>query len=359
MLQIMKEFFTKVPGWLAVLLLASMPVRSSVVPAQPDSFPGSPAVTAGQGIPVGASAPVPSGLTAEKARPNTYALAGLHPMAETFVKSYITQNRAFLEGLMDKNRPAIRTIEQILAAHGLPLELKYLAIVESKMSRKAVSPMGAAGPWQLMPVTARSLGLRVKGGVDERLDIRKSTEAAATMLKRFHKEFGDWLLVIAAFNAGSGRMASALRSRGGGDFWSVEQMLPKETRQHVRKYIATHYCLEGGGGVTTGLLPLQPPIFALKPIDTDSLDIVGKFHSSIVARMLDMDPRMFDALNPGFDTRVGAEGFRLILPKERMQAFLSNRGRILEESVRYLLDPGTFEMDRAATEIRLPPVRLV
>lgn len=359
MLQIMNEFFTKVPGLLAVILLASAPARSSVVPAQPDSFPGSAAVSPLHGMSGAAPSPVTSALAGNMARTNTSGLAGLHPMAADFVKSYIAQNRAFLEGVIDRNQPALRTMERILAAHGLPVELKYLAIVESKMARKAVSPMGAAGPWQLMPVTARSLGLRVKGGVDERLDIRKSTEAAATMLKRFHKEFGDWLLVIAAFNAGSGRMASVLRTHGGGDFWSVEKGLPKETRQHVRKYIATHYCLEGGGGVTTGLLPMQPPIFALKPADTDSLDIVGKYHSSIVTRMLDMDPRLFDALNPGFDTRVGAEVFRLILPKERMQAFLSNRNRILEESVRYLLDPGTFEMDRAATEIRLPPVRLV
>lgn len=359
MLQIIKELFTKVPGLLALVMLVSVPARSSVVPAQRDSFPGVAAVPPEQGMSLTSARPVSSDLPPAKVRATASEFAGLHPMAADFVKAYIAQNRTFLQGLIDKNQPALRTIEQILKAHGLPVELKYLAIVESKMSRKAVSPMGAAGPWQLMPVTARSLGLRVKGGVDERLDVRKSTEAAATMLKRFHREFGDWLLVIAAFNAGSGRMASVLRTQGGGDFWTVEKGLPKETRQHVRKYIATHYCLEGGGGVTTGLLPVQPPIFARKPIDIDSVDIVGKYHSSVVTRMLDMDPRLFDALNPGFDTHVGAEGWRLILPKERMQAFLSNRGRILEESVRYLLDPGTFEMDRAAMEIRLPPVRLV
>ena len=352
----MNEFFTKVPGLLTVVILTSTPVHSSVVPAQPDSFPRMAAGSPLQGMSVASS--ISSELAPGKSRTTATEFTGLHPMAAAFVKAYISQNRAFLEGVLDKNQSALKTIEQILAAHGLPVELKYLAIVESKMARKAVSPMGAAGPWQLMPVTARSLGLRVKGGVDERLDLRKSTEAAATMLKRSHKEFGDWLLVIAAFNAGSGRMASVLRTQGGGNFWAVEKGLPKETRQHVRKYIATHYCLEGGGGVTTGLLPPQPPMFVLKPADTDTLDIVGKYHSSVVARMLDMDPRLFDVLNPGFDTRVGAEGFRLILPKERMQAFLSNRSKILEESVRYLLDPGTFEMDRAATEIRLPPVRL-
>jgi membrane-bound lytic murein transglycosylase D len=355
MLQIMNEFFVKVPGMLAVILLASVPAQSSVVPAQQDSFPGSPAGSTQQAM----SATVPTALAAEKARTTASGFAGLHPMAADFVKAYIAQNRPFLEGLVDKNQSALRTIEEILTANGLPVELKYLAIVESQLSRKVVSPMGAGGPWQLMPATARAFGLKVKGGVDERLDIRKSTEAAASILKSFHKQFGDWLLVIAAFNAGSGRMASVLRTQGGGDFWAVEKALPKETRQHVRKYIATHYCLEGGGGVTTGLLPVHPPMFSLKPADTDSLDIIGKFHSSIVARMLDMDPRLFDLLNPGFDARVGDDGFRLILPKEQMLAFLSNRNKILEESVRYLLDPGTYEMDRAATEIRLPPVRLV
>lgn len=355
----MNELFRKIPGLLMVALLASVPARSNVVPAQPDSFPAVIIGTPMSGTPVTVSLPMSSELSKAKARAAGSKWAGLHPMAADFVKTYVPQNRAFLEGLRDRNQAALLTIEQILAAHGLPVELKYLAVVESKLSRKAVSPMGAAGPWQLMPGTARSLGLRVKGNVDERLDIRKSTEAAATMLSRFHKEFGDWLLVIAAFNAGSGRMAAVLRNQGGGDFWAVEKGLPKETRQHVRKYIATHYCLEGGGGVTTGLLPVQAPIFVFQPGDTDSLDIVGKYHSSVVARMLDMNPRLFDYLNPGFDTRVGAEGFRLILPKERMQAFLSHRSKILEESVRYLLDPGTFEMDRAATEIRLPPLRFV
>lgn len=359
MLQIMNELFRKIPGLLMVALLASVPARSNVVPAQQDSFPAIASGTPMDGLTVAAAPRMTTDGASVKALADPSKFSGLHPMAADFVKTYVTQNRTFLESLRDRNQSALQTIEHILEAHGLPVELKYLAIVESKLARRAVSPMGAAGPWQLMPVTARSLGLRVKGGVDERLDIRKSTEAAAKMLSRFHKEFGDWLLVIAAFNAGSGRMANVLRIQGGGDFWTVEKGLPKETRQHVRKYIATHYCLEGGGGVTTGLMPVHPPIYALKPGDTDSLNIVGKYHSSVVARMLDMDPGLFDHLNPGFDSRVGAEGFRLILPKERMQAFLSHRSKILEESVRYLLDPGTFEMDRAATEIRLPPLRLV
>jgi membrane-bound lytic murein transglycosylase D len=360
MLQIMSMLFTRIPAILTIVLLTFSPAKSADVVVLQDSFPpvasAAPAVLR-TSIPDIVPTSSPS-LTTGSPSSGTSEWSGLHPMAAAYVKDYVDRNRAFLEGLRNRNPSILHTIEQILKAHGLPEELKYLAIIESKLSLKAVSPMGAAGPWQLMPVTARAMGLRVRPGLDERLDVRKSTEAAATMLTRLHKDFGDWLLVIAAFNAGSGRMSAALRNHGGKDFWSVEAGLPQETRKHVRKYIATHYCLEGGGGVTTGLKPMQVPLYLCKPEDTDSLDIIGKYHSQVVARMLDMDPGMFDHLNPGFDARVGSEGYRLILPRERMHAFLTARLRILDACVRYLLDPGTFEMDRAATEIRLPPVRL-
>jgi membrane-bound lytic murein transglycosylase D len=345
---------------LAVLLVGHSAQAALIVPVHQDSFPVTaremgqdPAGMAATGHPPALDGAVHPGVTS--AFPD---FTGLKPAAADFVKAYALHNRGFLEALRDKQAATLRTIENILMAHGLPRELKYLAVIESKLGTRAVSPMGAAGPWQFMPVTARSLGLRVRPGADDRLDIRKSTEAAAYLLEQSYRQFGDWLLVIAAFNAGSGRMAAVLRDARVKDFWAVEARLPRETRQHVRKYIATHYCLEGRGGLTTGLAMAPTPAHPYEAGVSDSLDIQGAYHSLIVTGLLGFNLARFDILNPGFNDRVGTTGYRLRLPEAQMQAFLVARSRILETSERYLLDPGTFDMDRAASEIRLPPVRM-
>lgn len=345
---------------LAALLVGHSAQAAHIVPVHQDSFP-IPAREMGldpAAMPATGQTRAPEG-TDKPGSTSAYPdFTGLRPAAADFVKAYVLHNRDFLEALRDKQQATLRTIENILIAHGLPRELKYLAVIESKLGTRAVSPMGAAGPWQFMPVTARSLGLRVRPGMDERLDIRKSTEAAANLLGQSYRQLGDWLLVIAAFNAGSGRMAAVLRDARVKDFWAVEARLPKETRQHVRKYIATHYCLEGRGGVTTGLSMAATPAYRFDPTGTDSLDILGAYHSLIVTGLLGFNLARFDFLNPGFNDRVRTSGYRLRLPEAQMQDFLAARSRILETSERYLLDPGTFDMDRAASEIRLPPVRM-
>jgi membrane-bound lytic murein transglycosylase D len=110
---------------------------------------------------------------------------------------------------------------------------------------KAVSKVGAVGPWQLMPATARILGLKVNSRYDERKNYYKSTRAAARYLKDLHKEFGDWFLVFAAYNSGEAAVHTAIRQSGTRNFWKLQYYLPEETREYVKKFIAICYYFEG------------------------------------------------------------------------------------------------------------------
>ena len=174
----------------------------------------------------------------------------LNPLALSFVTSYMSKNKSIID-LKGWGLPYFNLMDRILEKHGLPIELKYLAVIESKLKSKAVSGAGAAGPWQLMPITARDLGLKVNKSRDERLDYTKSTHAAAKYLKYLYGEFQDWLLVIAAYNGGPGYVYNAIKKSKSRNFWELQYLLPAETRNHVKKFISTHYIFEGQGGITT------------------------------------------------------------------------------------------------------------
>ena len=139
----------------------------------------------------------------------------------------------------------------MLAHYHLPLQLKYLAVIESELKASAVSRVGARGPWQLMPSTAHVLGLQVNRRSDERTNYYKSTKAAAEYLRDLHHEFGDWLLVLAAYNGGPGPVYRAIHQAHSRNFWTLQSYLPAESRQHVKKFIATAWYFENAGITTT------------------------------------------------------------------------------------------------------------
>src|SRR4029079_14064440 len=128
----------------------------------------------------------------------------------------------------------------------LPKELKYLAVIESDLKSNALSHAGARGPWQFMSYTAKDYGLQVNKFIDDRTDYYKSTNAAAKYLLSLYKDLKDWLLVIAAYNGGPGRVYSAIKKSGSRNFWNMQYFLPEESRNHVKKFIATHYIMETG-----------------------------------------------------------------------------------------------------------------
>jgi membrane-bound lytic murein transglycosylase D len=175
----------------------------------------------------------------------------LSPRTAKFVTDYNKRNDEALEKIRERGYCYFPLMDSIFNSYHLPVELKYLAAVESELKSRAVSRVGAAGPWQLMPSTARDLSLKVRGNLDERTNYYKSTVAAAKYLKDLYNQFGDWLLVIAAYNSGPGKVQWAIKMSGSHNFWRLQGFLPAETRGHVKRFIATHYFFEECGGVTT------------------------------------------------------------------------------------------------------------
>lgn len=168
-----------------------------------------------------------------------------------FVNDYLARNNDKLSMIKNRSERSFNIIDKVFRKYNLPVELKYLAVVESELKTTARSRVGARGPWQLMPVTARLLQLKVTAKIDERTHLYKSTVAAAKYLNDLHAQFGDWLLVIAAYNSGPAPVLKAIKKSGSRNFWKLQNYLPAETRGHVKKYISTHYYFEGQGSLTT------------------------------------------------------------------------------------------------------------
>lgn len=175
----------------------------------------------------------------------------LNKQATKYVKSFLIREDEALTKVQARSKAYFSIIDTVFTKYNLPLELKYLAIIESDLKTSAVSRVGAKGMWQFMPETARDLGLKVTKNYDERKHVYKSTVAAAKYLKDLYKEFGDWLLVLAAYNGGPGTVYKAIKKSGSRNFWALQSFLPEESRGHVKRYIGTHYFFEGEGGLTT------------------------------------------------------------------------------------------------------------
>ena len=181
----------------------------------------------------------------------TPAAITLQTTVQNFVVKYLNEHATLLTSIKQRNSSSFTLIQNILVKRGIPAELLYLAVVESKLKNRATSGAGAVGIWQLMPVTARSLGLQVNGKTDERKHLYQSSLAAADYLNTLYKKFDDWLLVVAAYNCGAGNVYKAIKQSGSRDFWKLQQFLPTETRNHVKRFIATHYYYEEKGSVVT------------------------------------------------------------------------------------------------------------
>lgn len=175
----------------------------------------------------------------------------LNKQATGFVSGYIKDNGYHLDKIRAKSSSYFTVIDTVFTKYNLPLELKYLAVIESKMNPAAYSKAGAAGLWQLMPASARSFGLKVAGNTDERRNAYKSTIAAAKCLVYLNNIFDDWLLTLAAYNSGPARVLSAIKKSGSRNFWVLQNYLPLETRKHVKKFISIHYYFEGHGSLAT------------------------------------------------------------------------------------------------------------
>jgi membrane-bound lytic murein transglycosylase D len=265
----------------------------------------------------------------------------LNPKAISFVQDYIEDNGARLNRMKSWGKPYFDMIGSVFSERGLPIELKYLSVIESDLKSSATSWAGAVGPWQFMPQTAKDYGLKITHNKDERRDYYKSTNAAARYLSDLYDIYNDWLLVVAAYNCGAGNVNSAIRRSGSHNFWDLQYYLPAESRNHVKKFIATHYIMEGDGGLTTitkkereNLVPEQ----AVYDPTASVLKISGKYTAFAIANNIGMNITDFNKLNPNFDKSIAGNGtYDLRLPPAKTTTFQQNKSQILEQSVRMML----------------------
>lgn len=277
----------------------------------------------------------------------------LNPRAISFVQDYIGKNKEDLQEIKAWGKPYFNLIDGILVQYGLPKELKYLAVIESNLKPTSISWAGAVGPWQLMPATARILGLKVSRKHDERTNYNKSTRAAAKYLRDLYADLGDWLLVIAAYNGGSAHVYNAIKRSHSRNFWDLQYYLPAESRNHVKKFIATHYVFEGQGGVTTltkeeaaAQLTGSAIYASSRNLSKDELaksktiPVSGKYYSPVIAKYTLMSPAEFNRYNPNFDKVMASSNntYELKLPADKADLFIANKYQILNESVQFLLN---------------------
>lgn len=272
----------------------------------------------------------------------------VNPYAEKYMQDYLQAHTNYLLRLKKTGVPYFNLIDGILSQYGLPHELKYLAVIESDLKSNALSVAGALGPWQFMSYTAKDYGLRVNSEVDDRTDYTKSTNAAAKYLLTLYKDLKDWLLVIAAYNGGPGRVYSAIKKSGSRDFWKLQYYLPEESRNHVKKFIATHYVMEGGntnpGNDSFDYTRLSgnvddQPLSDSEKINLKTLDLSGRYRAAIISKNIEMQTDDFNRYNPGFDATI-ANGlsYEMKLPPEKMQLFQVKKYDILNECIQAIFN---------------------
>lgn len=261
--------------------------------------------------------------------------AVLTPDNKIFIKNYMSRFQHGMVNLQKDKMILMSYFEQSLVKNGIPKELKNLAIVESYLERRAVSSAGAAGPWQLMEGTARGSGLIVNDSIDERFDVIKSTRVAVNLLKFLHRKYNDWHLVVAAYDAGSGRVDQAIRQAGGSTiFWDVEKYLPEETRGHVKKFMASSFALDGRIPESGQVRPGKAPADTLSAQGLTTEPVSASFRLDVIAEKLELPEAQIRQWNAGFEDALARNGnTQLVLPKDKMPDFLYRKSEILKASI--------------------------
>lgn len=245
------------------------------------------------------------------------------PAVRHTIALYVDRWRSGSERILGRTAVCFPYFSEALADAGMPDALKYISITESALRPFAVSPVGAAGYWQLMPGTARELGLQVDEEVDERLDIRLGTAAGLRYLQIQYERYGDWALALAAYNSGPGRVNRAKRRSGSSDFWKLRKYLPKETSGYVPSFIAATYLATffREHELTPLALPLDLQI-------TETITVYKELNLHQVAMVTRLRPEIIVSLNPAY-----LAGY---LPKRKEGRLLCLPTRVVAAMIAYL-----------------------
>ncbi|SNB39083.1 LysM peptidoglycan-binding domain-containing protein [Flavobacterium psychrophilum] len=247
---------------------------------------------------------------------------------ENIIKSFLKNRKRSFQRLLGISQYYFPMFEEAMAKYNVPLEIKYLAIVESALNPKAVSRVGATGLWQFMYQTGKQYKLRVNSYIDERSDALKASEAAAQYMSNMYKIFGDWELVLASYNSGAGNVTKAIRRSGGHqNFWNIKKFLPRETAAYVPMFLATMYIFEYHK--EHGIMPEKA---IANHFATDTIAIKSKMSFKQISQLLDMPEAQIEFLNPSYKMKVipyvTNETHFLCLPKDKIAIFASNEDKM-------------------------------
>ena len=247
---------------------------------------------------------------------------------ESVIKRYLKHRRKSMERLMGLSHFYFPMFEAEFDNYNIPLEMKYLSIVESALKPRARSRVGATGLWQFMFATGKEYKLDVSSYVDERRDPIKSTTAAVQYLSRLYKIFGDWDLALAAYNSGPGNVNKAIRRSGGyKNYWNIRQNLPRETAGYVPAFLATMYIFEFAK--EHGFKPERPNF---QHIETDTIHVKQMISLDQVAETTGVNIEELQFLNPSYKLdiipKVEGKTYVLRLPREAVGVFTTNEEKI-------------------------------
>ncbi len=247
---------------------------------------------------------------------------------ERFIRVYLKTRKDDFSNLMDKAQYYFPIFEEYLDKYDLPIEIKYLAIVESALEPNARSISGAKGLWQFMYHTGKQFDLNVTSYIDERTDPIKATQAACKYLKSLHTTFKDWDLALAAYNSGPGNVSKAIRRSGGmRNYWNIRKYLPAETRGYLPTFYATFYLFEYGKNHQ-----IHPKNSEITYHETDTILVKNKITFKEIMERFNIEDKLLRFLNPQY--RLGVIPFSkqkkyyLTLPKSMISKFVSNESEI-------------------------------
>lgn len=247
-----------------------------------------------------------------------------NPHLENLIKTYLTRRKATFSKLMDRSRYYFPIFEEQLDKYNIPLEVKYLAIVESALKPRARSRVGATGLWQFMYQTGKLYNLNVSSYVDERSDTYRATEAASQYLSKLYEIFNDWDLALAAYNSGPGNVSKAIRRSGGKkNYWNLRPFLPRETAGYVPAFYATLYIMEYAE--EHGIKAKKE---ALSHFEVDTVQVKRQLTFEQLHKTIGVDIDLLQFLNPQYKLDiipyVKEKNYTLTLPVNDIGNFLSN-----------------------------------
>ena len=251
-----------------------------------------------------------------------------NPSLEKVIRFYLKREKEITENMMSLSQYYFPLFEEVFDRHDIPLEMKYLALVESALNPKAKSRVGATGLWQFMYSTGKMYDLNVSSYVDERMDPTRSTEAAAKYLKHLHTTFEDWNLALAAYNSGPGNVNKAIRRSGGQkDYWALRPYLPRETAGYVPSFLAMMYIFEFAEEHN-----FQPRLQPMQYLATDTIQTKDLIKLQQVAEITQTDIEFLEFLNPSYKLGIipyeSNKSYTIRLPYKAAGLFAANEDKI-------------------------------